>query len=72
MLLGFLFVLCFCCIWKSKLHLVFFFFPHDVFVFQQDCDSYLNVMQRPRTLGILPEGPADIWVVSETVILSIL
>jgi len=43
-----------------------------VFVFQQDCDSYLNVMQRPRTLGILPEGPADIWVVSETVILSIL
>lgn len=43
----------------------FLFSPHDMFVFQQDRDSYLNVMQRPRTLGILPEGLADIWVVPE-------
>lgn len=64
MLLGFHFGLCFCYIWKSKLHLVFFF-PHDLFVFQQDCDTYLNVMQRPRTLGILSEGLADIWVVPD-------
>lgn len=43
----------------------FLFFPHDLFVFQQDCDSYLNVVQRPRALGILLEGLADIWVVPD-------
>lgn len=47
-----------------------FLFPHDMFVFQQDPDSYLNVLQRPRVFGILPEGLADIWAVPETVVLS--
>lgn len=59
-------------IYGSPNYTWFSFFPHDMFVFQQDRDSYLNMMQRPRTLGILPEGLADIWVVPETVILSLL
>jgi len=61
MLPGFHFVLLFCCIWKSELHLVLFFFPHDMFAFQQDHDSYLNVLQRPRALGVLLKGLADGW-----------
>lgn len=61
MLPGFHFVLLFCCIWKSELHLVLFFFPHDMFAFQQDHDSYLNMLQRPRALGVLLKGLADGW-----------
>lgn len=49
----------------------FLFSPHDLFVFQQDCDSYLNVVQRPRALGILPEGLADTWVVPDCFVNSV-
>lgn len=43
------------------LHLVLFFSPHDMFAFQQDHDSYLNVLQKPRALGVLLKGLADGW-----------
>lgn len=69
MLLGFTF--CFALLLYMEVQITpDFLFPHDMFVFQQDPDSYLNVLQRPRVFGILPEGLADIWAVPETVVLS--
>lgn len=68
------FSFCFVLLLYTKVRMTpgFLFSPHDTFVFQQDRDSHLNVLQRSRTLGMLPEGLAGIWVVPGTVVLSLL
>lgn len=59
MLLGFSF--CFVVLLYMEVQITpsFLFSLMMCLFFQQDRESYLNVTQRPRTFGILPEGLAD-------------